>query len=39
MFNPLAELVISIEIPIKETKAETEVHSVTAEAKIRTCSI
>ena len=37
--NPIAELVILIRIPSKEEKAEIEIHPVTAEAKIRTCSI
>ena len=35
IFNPIAELVI----PIKIAKAEIEIHPVTAEAKIRKCSI
>ena len=38
MFNPTAELVIPIGIPSKEAKAETEIHPVVAEAKIRKCS-
>ena len=33
------ELVIPLEIPSKETKAEIEIHPVTAEAKIGWCSI
>ena len=39
IFNPIAELVIPIGIPNKETKAEIEIHPVTAEAKIRKCPI
>ena len=39
IFNPIAELVIPLGIPNKETKAEIEIHPVTAEAKIRKCSI
>ena len=37
IFNPIAELVIPIGIPIKEVKAETEIHTVIVEAKIRKC--
>ena len=39
IFNPIPELVIPIVIPTKEAKAEIEIHPVTAEAKIRKCSI
>ena len=39
IFNPIAELVIPVEIPTKEKKAEMETHPVIAEAKIRKCSI
>ena len=39
IFNPIAELVIPIGIPIKEAKAESEMHPVIVEAKIRKCSI
>ena len=39
IFNPIAELVIPIGIPIKEVKAEIEIHPVILEAKIRKCSI
>ena len=35
----IADIVISIGIPSKETKAEIEIHPVIAEAKIRKCSI
>ena len=35
IFNPIAELVISIGISSKEVKAETEIHPVIAKAKIR----
>ena len=38
IFNPIAKLIIPIVIPTKETKAEIEIHSVTAETKIRKCS-
>ena len=38
IFNPIAELVISIGIPIKEVKAEIEINPVIVEAKIRKCS-
>ena len=34
--NPIAEHGIPIRIPSKETKAEIEIHPVTAEVKIRT---
>ena len=37
--NPIAELVISIRIPIKEVKAEIEIHPVIVEAKIRKCPL
>ena len=33
IFNPIAELVISIEIPTKETKEEMETHPVIVENK------
>ena len=39
IFNPIAELVIPIAIPIKEVKAEFEIHPVVVEARIRKCSI
>ena len=39
IFNPIAELVIPIGMPIKEAKAEMETHPVTVEAKIRKHSI
>ena len=35
IFNPIAELIIPIGIPIKEAKAEMETHPVIVEAKIR----
>ena len=35
MFNPTAELVIFIGIPIKEAKADMETHSLTVETKTR----
>ena len=38
MFNPVAELVIPIEIPRKEAKAEIKIHPLIVEAKIRKCS-
>ena len=38
-FNLIAELVIPIGIPAKETKAGMEKHLVIVEAKIRKCSI
>ena len=34
IFNPIAALVIPIEIQTKETKAEIEMHPVIAEVKI-----
>ena len=37
IFNLIAELVIPIGIPIKEAKAENEIHPVIVEAKIRKC--
>ena len=39
IFNPIAELVIPVEIPSKEAKAEIQIHPVTVEAKIRKYSI
>ena len=39
MLNPIAELVIPIGIPIKQVKVEIELYPVTAEAKIRKCSV
>ena len=38
-FDPIAELVIPIGMPSEETRAEIEIHPVTAKAKIRMCSI
>ena len=35
IFNHITELIIPIEIPTKEAKAEIEIHLVTTEAKIR----
>ena len=37
--DPIAELVISIEIQGKEVKAEIEMYPVTTEAKLRKCFI
>ena len=39
IFNPIAELVIPIGVPIREVKAEIEIHLVNVEAKIRKSSI
>ena len=39
VFNPIAELIIPIGKPIKEGKAETEIHPVIVEAEISKCSI
>ena len=39
IFNPIAEVVTPMVIPSKGAKAEIEIHPVTAEAKIRKCSI
>ena len=39
IFNPIAELVIPVEIPSKEAKAEIQIHPVIVEAKIRKYSI
>ena len=39
VFNLIAQLVIPIRIPSKEAKAEIEMHPVTAEAKVRKCSM
>ena len=39
IFNFVAELVIPIGIPTKETKSEMERHTVIAEAKTRKFSI
>ena len=38
IFNPIAELVIPVGIPIKKAESEIEIHPVIAEAKIRKCS-
>ena len=35
ILNPIAAIAIPIGIPIKEVKAEIEIHSVIVEAKIR----
>ena len=37
MSRPIAELLIPIGIPTKETKVETETHTVTAETKLSKC--
>ena len=37
IFDPIAEFVIPKGIPSEESKAEIEIDSVTAEAKIRKC--
>ena len=39
LFNPIDELVIPVEVPNKEAKAEIEIHQILAEAKIRKSSI
>ena len=39
IFNSTAQLTMPIAIPTKETKEETETHSVTTKAKISKCSI
>ena len=39
IFNFIGELVIPLEIPSKEVKAEIEIHAVIVEAKIKKCSI
>ena len=39
IFNPIAELLISVGEPSKEAKAEIEVHPVIVEANIRKCSL
>ena len=39
IFNPTAEFVITIGMPTIKTKAETKMHSVTAEAERKKCSI
>ena len=39
IFNPIAEIVILVEVPNKEAKAEIEIHQVLAEAKMRKSSI
>ena len=39
IFNPIAELLITIGIPNKEAKAEIKIHPIIVEAKIRKCSI
>ena len=39
ILNPIAELVLPIGIISKKAKGEIEIHLITAEAKIRKCSI
>ena len=39
IFNPVAELVIPIGIPTKETKTEIETPPVISENKIKKCSV
>ena len=39
LFNHIAEFAVLIGIPSKDTKVEIEIHSVTAETKIRKCLI
>ena len=39
IFNPIAELVIPVQVPIKEAKAEIQIHPVIVEAKVRKCLI
>ena len=39
IFNPVAELVIAIEIPTTEAKAKMEMHPVTVEINTSKCSI
>ena len=39
ILNPISELVVPIGMPIKDVKAEVEIHPVIAEAKIRKCSM
>ena len=39
IFDPISELVLPRGISIKEAKAETEIHPVIVEAKIRKCLI
>ena len=39
IFNLIAELVIPIGVPTKESKGEMEIHPVIVEFKIRECSI
>ena len=38
IFNPVAQLVIPMGIPTKESKAKMEIHPVNVEAKIRKCA-
>ena len=37
IFNPTVELVIHKRIPMKEAKADNEMHPITVEAKISKC--
>ena len=37
IFNPIAELVIPIEIPTKEAKADMKIHPVIVDPTIRKC--
>ena len=39
IFNPIVELLIFLEISIKEAKAEMEMHTVTGKTKLRKYSM
>ena len=39
IFNPIAKLVIPIGFSSKEANAEIQIHQITAESKIRKCSM
>ena len=39
IFNPIAKLIVPLEISNKKAKAEMETHTVTAKTKVRQCSM
>ena len=39
IINPIVELIMLLEISIKEAKSEMEIHTVAAKSKFRKCSI
>ena len=39
IFNPIAEIAIPVEVPIKEAKSEMEMHPVIVEITVNECLI